>query len=679
MTTEIEKLGGFQNALTSVLPELDKAAQLVRASTSSELFNSSTGEPLSGSGGVHVYVNVADGSDIDRFLRALHDRCWLAGLGWHMIGAGGQLLERALIDRMVGAPERLVFEGPPILIPPVMQDEEARRATVIEGTALDTWLVCPPLDENEQAQVRAIKAASAKKLAPESKRARATFVEKQARQIVERTGKSLSDAARIVEEQCEGKLNPEIILPFDDDALVGRTVADVLADPERFVGETLADPLEGIEYGRGKAKIMRREDGAILIHSFAHGRTIYELAPKKTVSLLQIDSWWRAAETIPPRAFLYGNHYARKNMSASIGAGGRLKTSHTLFEAVEMACGRNLTTRDDLPAGPLRVVHLNGEEDQDELDRRLAAICKYYDVAKEHLGERLFIKSVRNHPLRFATMERGIATLNRQALDSLQQFIEQKKIDVFMLDPWVSFHSVRESDNTDMDLVVKEGLGNIAIATSSAGDISHHPGKPKLGQDTTVEDARGASSIIWAVRSARVFNFMTVAEATRLEFPDDDRRLHVRLSNGKANNAPLGVGNWLKIEVSKLPSGEGVAVSTLWKPPNPFDDITGADAERGEKVAQGGEYRADTQSPDWYGWRLAEELNIRIAYGADNAERDLVKVKTIIKTWLKNKLLKVEERKDDKSKTRKYIVPGPNSRFWKNKPQKPLENDDDTI
>ena len=51
----------------------------------------------------------------------------------------------------------------------------------------------------------------------------------------------------------------------------------MLADPERFEGETLADPLEGVDYGRCVAKIMRRADGTPWIHSFAHGRTIYEL------------------------------------------------------------------------------------------------------------------------------------------------------------------------------------------------------------------------------------------------------------------------------------------------------------------------------------------------------------------------------------------------------------------
>ena len=54
-------------------------------------------------------------------------------------------------------------------------------------------------------------------------------------------------------------------------------MADVLADPERFIGETLADPLEGVEYGRCKAKVMRPDEGRLFIHSFAHGRGIYYL------------------------------------------------------------------------------------------------------------------------------------------------------------------------------------------------------------------------------------------------------------------------------------------------------------------------------------------------------------------------------------------------------------------
>ena len=55
-------------------------------------------------------------------------------------------------------------------------------------------------------------------------------------------------------------------------------MADVLADPDRYVGETLADPLEGIDYGRGKAMVLRRRDGTLMINSYAHGGIKYQLA-----------------------------------------------------------------------------------------------------------------------------------------------------------------------------------------------------------------------------------------------------------------------------------------------------------------------------------------------------------------------------------------------------------------
>ena len=77
--------------------------------------------------------------------------------------------------------------------------------------------------------------------------------------------------------QCEGVLLPDIVLPFDDPELAGCTVADVLADPDKFEGATLADPLEGVDYGICKAQVMRRADGSMWIHSFAHGRTVYDL------------------------------------------------------------------------------------------------------------------------------------------------------------------------------------------------------------------------------------------------------------------------------------------------------------------------------------------------------------------------------------------------------------------
>lgn len=275
--TRIDDCGGFWAALVGVIPELASTARVARASTSSGLSRRDTGAPVPGSDGQHIYVLVQDGADIERFLRTLHDRCWLAGLGWLMVGAGGQLLDRSLVDRMVYAPERLVFEGAPILSRQLTQDQVLRRAMMHDGDLLDTITACPPLRIVERSALADLRAKEAHRLAPERGVVRARFIADQATRIAARTGCTPEAARHIAEQHSGGTLLPSVVLPFDDPNLVDCTVGDVLADPARFVGATLADPLEGEDYGPCKATIMQRANGDLWIHSFAHGRTTYEL------------------------------------------------------------------------------------------------------------------------------------------------------------------------------------------------------------------------------------------------------------------------------------------------------------------------------------------------------------------------------------------------------------------
>ena len=103
--------GGFWSTFVQVIPALAGAAYVQRASTSAWLFNRDTREWLPGSKGEHIYIQVADGSDIERATKTLHQRLWLAGFGYHVVGTIGQLLSRSIIDAAVWGAERLVFEG----------------------------------------------------------------------------------------------------------------------------------------------------------------------------------------------------------------------------------------------------------------------------------------------------------------------------------------------------------------------------------------------------------------------------------------------------------------------------------------------------------------------------------------------------------------------------------------
>jgi hypothetical protein len=383
--------------------------------------------------------------------------------------------------------------------------------------------------------------------------------------------------------------------------------------------------------------------------------------------------WWRDPAEIPRRQFLHDHHYARRVVSATVAAGGRAKTTLGCEEAVSMTLGRDLLTGEDMPSGPLRVLMLNGEEEQDELDRRIAAVCQHFQISKADLGDRLFAISVRARPPKLATMVKGNPVVNTAAVEAITARMLADRIDVLMIDPLVSFHRVPENFNLEMDVVLKEACGAIAIATGAAVEVFHHIGKPKPGAaEASIDDARGASAIVAAVRSARVMNFMTPDVAAKLGIPEDQRKLHIQIVNGKANAGPTGRGKWIKLEVEHLPNGDAVACGTSWKPSDPFLGITTADMMRCRNVMQGAAYRLNSQAQDWVGYAIAEALGIDVTFDGDNDPKDVARLKEILRTWFKNKVLAKEPREDKHRNKRDFVIPGP----WKPEPQSNEETDE---
>jgi hypothetical protein len=267
--------GGVWGVLCEVLPALETVGFVERASTSSGLRNGDTGETIAGSGGFHIVIPVLDVADSPRFLSDLHDRLWLKGFGWGMVSAAGSFLERALVDRAVGSPERLIFEGPPVIEPPLEQAPRLARAQ--DGDILDTRTACPSLTDAEKDELKKLKDAEAARLKPTLGKAREEW---SVSHIERMTAAGLPEAearARIDRWLARRELSGDFPLPFDDPELAGMTVEQVLTAPDRYVKKTLADPIEGPGYGRGKAILFRRDNGSLFINSFAHGGGTYEL------------------------------------------------------------------------------------------------------------------------------------------------------------------------------------------------------------------------------------------------------------------------------------------------------------------------------------------------------------------------------------------------------------------
>ena len=216
----MQQLGGFWPSLVSVLPILESTEHVIRRSTSTGLYRTDTGKTLPGSGGLHSYLKVVDGADIERFCATLHDRCWLAGFGWMMVGAGGQLLERSH-RRPHGRRARA---------PGVRGRSDPRSAAGagpgkpppdgVDGAALDTTHRLSTAHHRRDSEA-ARPQGEGRRIVSRRNRPRRARHSSPCRPSAWRSARASSEAAapEQIARQCDGVLLPDVVLPFDDEEL----------------------------------------------------------------------------------------------------------------------------------------------------------------------------------------------------------------------------------------------------------------------------------------------------------------------------------------------------------------------------------------------------------------------------------------------------------------------------
>ena len=202
-------------------------------------------------------------------------------------------------------------------------------------------------------------------------------------------------------------------------------------------------------------------------------------------------------------------------VTATVAPGGFGKTSLSLYEALEM-----------VKTG-LRVWYISAEDDRAELDRRIAAYVQRHGITPMEMASNFFVDDKMSFPFKIASMTRNGPVFDPK-LAEFEAAIAFDRIDVVILDPFISFHYLPENDTTSMDQLVKR-LGEIAQRRHCCIELSHHVRKPTMGQaEITVYDARGAGAIVNAVRSCRVLNQMSIMEAQQAEIDAEQRGYFIR-------------------------------------------------------------------------------------------------------------------------------------------------------
>ena len=351
----------------------------------------------------------------------------------------------------------------------------------------------------------------------------------------------------------------------------------------------------------------------------------------------------RSPSSIPPRRWLYGRHYVRGYTSTTVAPGGLGKTSLTLADAISMVSGRALLG--GTAPKCLRVWVWNLEDPLDELERRLSAIMLHHGVNEEEIADRLFVDTGRSSPLVIGTKHRDQTIIAEPLVDELVREIREKRIDVLIIDPFVSSHNVPENDNGAIDKVAKT-WARIADETGCAVELVHHVRKQASGSQApyTVDDARGAVALIGAVRSARVLNAMSEEEAEKASISAEQRRAYFRVDDGKANmRPPIEKATWHRLVSVPLDNrtdedeGDWVGVVTSWEMPGVFDGMTSHDLRTVQDKIATGQWAENVQAGNWAGRAVAEALDLDASTAAGKQ-----RIKALLQTWITNKALRVE-------------------------------------
>ncbi len=335
---------------------------------------------------------------------------------------------------------------------------------------------------------------------------------------------------------------------------------------------------------------------------------------------------WIDPKTLPRREFAYGSHFIRKYVSVTVSPGGLGKTSASIAEGLAMVSGRALLGIK--PPKRLRTWIFNAEDPRDEMERRIMAACIHYKLKPADLEGHLFLDSGREQELVVAIDDKKAGVRIQQPIvEAVVEQIERNGIDVMIVDPFVSTHGVNENDNGAIDKVAKL-WAQIADYTNCSIDIVHHLRKV-ADREATVEDARGAVSLIGAARSVRVLNRMSEEQAGEAGINKEDRFGYFYTTYGKSNLTPLSHrAEWRHLVSTPLGNGTGLAqpqdfapVVTEWHWPS-AEDVAGdlTDDQRASILAavSASDYKKSPKAKNWVGSAVAYAVGLDLD---DNVQR----------------------------------------------------------
>ena len=318
----------------------------------------------------------------------------------------------------------------------------------------------------------------------------------------------------------------------------------------------------------------------------------------------------------PPRAWLYGNLFARKFLSSLFGDGGVGKTALRYAQYMSLATGRSLAG--DHVFQRCRVLIISLEDDIDELKRRIWALRIHYKISEADLKGWLFLWAPGVKGGKLMTLDKHGNPITGELSTNLESLIVENKLDLIGIDPFIKSHGVGENDNNAIDQVAQV-FSDLMIKHNISVDVPHHVSKAgaKEAEPGDANRGRGATAMKDAARLVYTLNVMTKQEAKNFGINEHDRSAYIRMDKGKVNIAPPArkavwfhlIGVRLGNQTEMYPHGDEVQAVEPWFPPDMFQDVSDehmeaiiADVDAG--MGEGVRYTNHPQAKTRAAWKV---------------------------------------------------------------------------
>jgi hypothetical protein len=353
---------------------------------------------------------------------------------------------------------------------------------------------------------------------------------------------------------------------------------------------------------------------------------------------------------IPPRQWLLGVSFCRKFISGLIGTGGAGKTAVRYPQYLSLGTGRNLTGEHVHVRS--RVLIACFEDDLDEIRRRIAAAMLHHRIAPHDVKGWIYYCCPRGLKLLRIGQDRDTAV--GELYTELRRIVEELKIDLLSIDPFIKAHGVEENDNNLIDQACIM-LATLGDELNCGVDINSHARKGE-GVPGDAERDRGASAKKDAGRLMRTIGGMASADAELFKIPPRDVPTYVRVDDAKVNIVRKSTqAMWFKLvdvelgntDVNPLyPHGDHVHAAERWYPPDVFAALDNSTISRILDRIEAGPYEGGRYSTT-FNAKARSAIPALQEFCPELADEQ---AKHVIKTWLRTGVLIKRDHEDPKDR-----------------------------